>query len=322
MNGQSVLALCGGIGGAKLALGLSRVLPWEQLKLVVNTGDDWERFGLHICPDIDTVLYTLAGIHNPELGWGRAGESWVCMNELKRLGGETWFKLGDRDLALHLHRTEGLQTGASLSQVTADLRTRFDVGPTIIPMSDEPVRTFVRTTAGQVLPFQVYFVRERCAPKIGAVWFEGADEAKPAPAFAEALGSDDLRAIVICPSNPYLSVDPILAIPGIREKLSLAKTPVIAVSPIVAGKALKGPTAKLMAELGLPVSAGEVAKHYHGLINGFVLDRQDADQMGAIEATGIVCQAANAVMTNLEDKVRLAETVLHVADRIREANGL
>lgn len=305
------LALSGGVGGAKLALGLSRVLPPEGLVVVANTGDDFEHFGLLVCPDIDTVTYTLAGVSNTETGWGRAGESWNAMAALAALGGETWFRLGDRDLALHLERTRRIAAGESLSAVTADLARRLGIGACIVPASDQPVRTVVETPDGP-LPFQHYFVREQCRPRVTGFRFAGADAAMPSPAFAAALAGG-VPAVVICPSNPFISIDPILAVPGVRQALRDCGAPVVAVSPIVAGRAIKGPTAKMMAELGLAGGAVEVARHYRGLIDGFVLDRSDAESAAAVEQLGIAALVTGTVMRSLDDKTRLAEETLAFA---------
>jgi len=300
------LALSGGIGGAKLALGLDRVLPAGSLAVLCNTGDDFEHLGLHISPDIDTVMYTLAGIANPEAGWGRAGETWNFMAALEALGGETWFRLGDADLALHVERTRRLGEGEGLSAITADVARRLGVRSLIMPMSDQPVRTMVETNEG-VLPFQRYFVERRCAPEVTGFAFDGAGEASPPRGLTESLAGDSLEAIVICPSNPFISIDPILAVPGMRESLGAARAPVVAVSPIIAGQAVKGPTAKMMAELGLPTTSAAVAAHYRGLLDGFVLDQVDADQADALD---LPCLVTQTLMTTEGDKRRLAVEVL------------
>ena len=312
-NAGPVVALCGGIGGAKLALGLSRVLPGDDLVIVVNTGDDFRHLGLHVSPDIDTVAYTLAGLANPELGWGRKDETWNFMTALGELGGETWFRLGDRDLALHVERTRRLDAGESLSEVTADLCRRLGVCARIVPMSDEPVRTVVETEAG-ALAFQRYFVAERAEPVLRAVRFEGAEAARPAPAAVEALARTDLAGVVICPSNPWLSVDPLLAVPGLGEAVRASDAPVVAVSPIVGGKALKGPTAKIMGELGLEVSPAAIARHYDGLIDGFVIDRQDAEQAAGL---GLPVAVEQTVMESEGDKMELARAVLAFCARLK-----
>ncbi len=316
---QRVLALSGGVGGAKLALGLSRILAPGALTVVVNTGDDFEHLGLYVSPDIDTLLYTLAGINNPETGWGRSEETWSFMAALDALGGPTWFQLGDKDLATNVTRTARLKAGATLSTVTRELCRALGVSVHVVPMSDAPVRTQVQTPQGW-LGFQDYFVRLRCEPTVGALQYRGAAQAKPAPSFRTALG-EPLDAIVICPSNPYLSVDPMLSIPGLREGLSAQAAPVIAVSPIVAGAAIKGPTAKIMAELGVEQSAVSVARHYQGLIDGFVLDRRDQAMAEAIRAMGIAVTVTQTVMQSLADREDLARVTLEFAGLLASRRG-
>ena len=244
------LALSGGVGGAKLALGLHRLLAPPQLTVVVNTGDDFEHLGLHIAPDLDTVMYVLAGVCSGERGWGRSGDSWTFMEAISELGEEDWFRLGDKDLATHVLRTFRLARGDSLSSVTADLCRRFGLNGPIIPMSDEAVRTMVQTDLGE-LPFQEYFVKQKCRPQVRGFRFDGADRAQPNPTLLECCRDPELAAVIICPSNPFVSVDPLLSIPGAREAIAGAAAPKIAVSPIVAGQAVKGPLAKMMSELGL-----------------------------------------------------------------------
>jgi LPPG:FO 2-phospho-L-lactate transferase len=307
------VALCGGIGGAKLALGLSRVLPADALTIVVNTGDDFRHLGLHVSPDIDTVLYTLAGLSNTELGWGLAGESWRFMGRVEELGGPSWFRLGDTDLATHAVRSEMLQEGWTLSEVTAHLAARLDIGPAIVPMSDEPVATVVDTDEGR-LAFQTYFVGRRTEPRIKAVRFDGADAARPAPAAAEAMQRGDLAGIIICPSNPWLSIDPLLAIPGWRELLAKRRAPAIAVTPLVGGQAVKGPTAKIMSELGLPLDVGSIIDHYSGLIDGFVLDAVDGDRAATLK---LPTRVTNTMMRSLDDRTALAENVLGFCRELR-----
>jgi len=304
--------MSGGVGGAKLADGIAHVVRPADLVIVANTGDDFEHFGLYVCPDLDTLLYTLAGINNPTTGWGRAEETWSCMTELEALGGETWFRLGDKDLATHLYRTWRLNSGASLSQVTNELRQRLRIQPYVLPMSDQAVRTQVQTDRG-LLSFQHYFVRERCEPKVTAVHYVGAVDARASSDLEELFREDGLQAVIICPSNPILSIGPILAITDIRKSLESTSSPVIAVSPIVEGRALKGPTAKIMAELGLESSARTVAQHYRDLIDGFVLDQKDIEHKGPIEDMGIQCLVTNTVMHNLKDRVQLAKDVLTFA---------
>jgi LPPG:FO 2-phospho-L-lactate transferase len=312
---MSVLALSGGIGGAKLALGLYRELPPNALIVVCNIGDDFDHLGLAISPDLDTVLYTLAGIANPETGWGRAGETWSFMKALRELGGETWFRLGDKDLAIHIERTRRLAAGETLSAISLDFCQRLGVRAQVVPMSDQPVRTIVQTAGGGLLPFQRYFVEQRCAPEVAGFVFDGADSAKRLPMVERALASRDLKAVVICPSNPFISIDPILAMPGLREAIAGCSAPVVAVSPIIGGRAVKGPTAKMMAELELSISARAVADHYAGLLAGFVLDHADAEEADAIEAP---CLVTRTLMTSEADKRRLAAEVLSFARRLRK----
>lgn len=314
MSDGHVLALCGGVGGAKFADGLAQVLAGEELTIVVNTGDDFEHVGLAISPDIDTVLYTLSGLADQVRGWGVADESWRAMEMLGRLGEAQWFKLGDRDLAMHLARTHRLRAGETLSEITADLARKLGIGAAIAPMSDDVVRTEVETDQG-VLAFQRYFVAEQCKPVARAIRFAGAEAAKPSSAFAAALARGDLAAVVICPSNPYLSIDPILAVPGVRAALAKTRAPRVAISPIVAGQAIKGPTAKLMAELGVAPDVVSVAKHYAGLIDTLIIDEADAGLVGAVAAVGVKPVVAPAVMRSAADRAALARVALDAAKR-------
>jgi len=304
-----VLAISGGIGGAKLALGLDRILPAGALAVLCNTGDDFEHLGLAISPDLDTVMYTLAGIANPETGWGRADETWTFMTALETLGGEVWFRLGDGDLAVHVERTRRLRAGEGLSKVTADLAARLGVRAHLLPMSDQPVRTMVDTVAG-VLPFQRYFVEQRSEPVVKGFRFNGADDASLPPGLDRILASEALDAIIICPSNPFISIDPILAVPGMRQGLKASSTPVVAVSPIIGGRAIKGPTAKMMTELGLQTTSITVAEHYGDLLDGFILDETDAHQAEMID---LPCLVTPTLMRTDEDKCRLARDVLAFA---------
>ena len=306
---EKYLALSGGVGGAKLALGLTHLLPPAALTLVVNTGDDFEHLGLHVAPDLDTLMYTLSGLSNPDTGWGRVGESWACLDTLRQLGGEAWFRLGDRDLAVHFQRSARLRAGARLSMITAELFAALGIAHRALPMSDEPVRTVVHCDAGR-LAFQQYFVRERCTPHVTGFSFDGADVARPAPGVLEAIAAPELCGVIICPSNPFLSIDPILAVPGIREALHACRAPVIAVSPIVAGMALKGPTAKIMAELALPQTAAAVAAHYGELLDGFIIDDRDQMLMPEIAAKNLRVTSAASVMVTLDDRINLAQTAL------------
>ncbi len=308
-----VVALSGGIGGAKLALGLSRVLAAEELVVVANTGDDFEHLGLSISPDLDTLTYTLAGVANPETGWGRRDETWSFMAALGELGGETWFRLGDRDLATHVERTRRLRAGETLSAITVDLARRLGVRPALLPMSDDPVRTRLRTESGW-LDFQDYFVRQQCRPVVREIVFEGAASARAQPDFIALLRRPDLRAVVICPSNPFISVEPLLAVPGVADALAACAAPRIAVSPIIGGRAVKGPTAKMMGELGLDVTAASVARRYGAFIDGYVLDSADADTAVQIETPVFI---AETLMTTLEQRDTLARIVLGAADELR-----
>jgi LPPG:FO 2-phospho-L-lactate transferase len=315
-----IIALSGGVGGAKLALGLSRIMPHQNLLVVVNTGDDFEHLGLSISPDIDTVAYTLAGLANREVGWGRHDETWSFMQTMEALGGETWFRLGDRDVALHVERTRRLRAGESLSAVTVDLCRRMGVGPRVVPMTDDPVRTRLLTELGW-LDFQDYFVRRRCEPVVSELQFQGAGAAKAHPEFLAGLADPALEAVVICPSNPFISVEPILAIPGVREALMACHAPIIAVSPIIAGRAVKGPTAKMMTELGLDPSAGTVAQRYAALLDGYVIDHADMSEVVSIDARVTLAQT---LMTTIEDREALARIVVEAAAtlRRRELRGL
>jgi len=311
---MNAVALSGGVGGAKLALGLYRTLLPDTLTIIANTGDDFEHLGLSISPDLDTLLYTLSGQDNPELGWGRRGETWNFMAALEALGGESWFRLGDGDLATHVERTRRLRAGESLSAVIDDFRRRLGIAARLIPMSDDPVRTRLLTNDGW-LDFQDYFVRLRCAPAISELEFAGADRARPHPEIVAALADPALRLVVICPSNPFISIDPILAVPGIRTALCQCPAPVVAVSPIIAGKAVKGPTAKMMGELGLPVDAATVARHYADILDLYIADEEDAAVLGRLEVPVVL---ARTLMQTLEDREALARTVIAAADRVHK----
>jgi LPPG:FO 2-phospho-L-lactate transferase len=312
-----ILALVGGVGGAKLALGLSRVIDPAGLAIVVNTGDDFEHLGLHVSPDLDTVMYTLAGVANPHTGWGRAGDTWSVMDALKALNGETWFRLGDRDLAVNLERTGGLRAGNTLSAVTARLAGALGVQHTLVPMSDDPVRTVV-ISGGKRYAFQHYFVRLRCEPQVDAIFFEGADRARAAPCLRKLMSSGDIEGIVIGPSNPFLSVDPILAVPEIAEFVRVRRFPVVAVSPIVGGQAIKGPAAKIFQERGEPPTALGVARHYLGTIDGLLIDRVDQPLAHEIEELNIAVAIGDTVMHDLADRERVACDVLALLRQIRE----
>jgi LPPG:FO 2-phospho-L-lactate transferase len=307
-----VLALSGGIGGAKLALGLSRVLPAQTLTVVANTGDDFEHLGLSISPDIDTLMYTLAGLDNPEAGWGRKDETWTFMSALTQLGGETWFKLGDADLAVHVERTRRLRAGESLSRITGDLCRKLGVPARIVPMSDDPVRTRIRTDDGW-LDFQDYFVRYQSQPVVREVMFAGIAESRPQQELMAALADPGLRAVIVCPSNPLISIDPILTVPGVRQALAICSAPVVAVSPIIAGRAVKGPTAKMLGELGIVPSAESVARRYADIVDVFVADPDDAAAMSGA-GLDMMIHATSTLMKTLGDRERLAHVVLQAAD--------
>jgi LPPG:FO 2-phospho-L-lactate transferase len=308
-----VLALSGGVGGAKLCAGLARVVPADELLIAVNTGDDFEHLGLTICPDIDSVVYALAGLADPVRGWGRRDETWTFMAALRQLGGEDWFALGDADLAMHVERSLRLARGETLSAATAAVCGRLGIGATVLPMSDDPVRTRVQTAAGW-LDFQDYFVRQRCEPAIRALRFEGASVARPQPQLLAALSDPALRAIIICPSNPFVSVDPILAVPGVRAALAAASAPVIAVTPIVRGAAIKGPAAKMLRELGLAVSCQSVAAHYAGIADTFIYDESDT---AAPVLAGMRMIAAQTLMHGEAEREALARAALAAAAAAR-----
>jgi LPPG:FO 2-phospho-L-lactate transferase len=314
-NRNLVVALSGGIGGAKLALGLSRVLAAGDLMVVANTGDDFAHLGLSISPDLDTLLYTLAALDDPHRGWGRRDETWTFMAALAKLGGETWFQLGDGDLATHIERTRRLCEGESLSAITADFCRRLAIATRIVPMTDDKVRTRLRTPAGW-LDFQDYFVRQRCAPKILEIGYDGAAAARAHPDVLAVLRDPRLRAVIICPSNPYLSIAPMLAISGLRDAIAACGAPVVAVSPIIGGRAVKGPTAKMMTELGLPASATAVALYYAGLLDAYVIDHVDAALAAELSFPVTV---AHTLMLTLEDRDRLARDVLAAADASAKA---
>lgn len=302
---RRVVALAGGVGGAKLADGLAQTLPADSLVVVVNIGDDFEHLGLSICPDLDTVCYNLAGLENPETGWGRAGESWHALEVLQKLGGETWFSLGDYDLGLHLARTHWLAQGIPLSEVTARITRGFGLQVRVLPASDKPVPTLVQTASGW-LPFQEYFVHQRCEPAVLGFAFQGIETTRPAPGVLEAIAAADL--VVICPSNPWVSIDPILYLPGIKPALEMVK--VVAVSPIIGGRVIKGPAAKMYAEMGIEPSALAVARHYVGLLDGFVVDEEDDPLVDEIAALGMQVCGLPTIMRSRADRRELAVAVL------------
>jgi LPPG:FO 2-phospho-L-lactate transferase len=320
---MKIVALAGGVGGAKLAQGLAQILPSEDLTVIVNTGDDFEHLGLYISPDLDTVCYTLAGLANPETGWGRVNETWNAIANIERLGGQTWFRVGDQDLATHIERTRRMKAGQSLSQITRDFCKAWGIHQVVIPMSDNPVRTIVETDQGE-LAFQEYFVHRRCEPRVKGFRFDGIESAKPEPGILNAIKEAD--AIVICPSNPWVSIDPILKVlsaplvssrhsPQIQriwgEKDGGEAKKVVAVSPIIGGQAVKGPAAKMYRELGIAPSAFAVAKHYQNLITGFIFDEVDAKFEPDIQGLNMRTLITKTLMENSDNRRRLAEDVLH-----------
>ena len=310
---MKILALAGGVGGAKLCLGLTKVLGPDQLQIVVNTGDDEEFYGLHVSPDLDTVTYTLAGMSNPDTGWGIRGDTFDTLSSLGRLGQDTWFGVGDRDLATHIVRTNMLGQGRSLSDVAEHISRSLGVEHSIAPMTDDRVRTTVLTESGP-MPFQTYFVKLRCEPRVTGVRFDGAEESTMSSALAKSLVSCDV--LVLCPSNPYLSVAPILSIPGVRRSIEELASVRIAVSPIVRGRALKGPAAKMLSELGEDVSCVGVARQYVGLCDIFVIDEVDRGFSDDIRSLGMEAVVLDTVMNTEDDKIALARSVLDIA-----ANG-
>lgn len=308
MNGPHVVALAGGVGGAKLAAGLQEVLAPGALTVIVNTGDDFDHWGLTICPDLDTVVYNLAGIQNPETGWGCAGETFVALGAMERLGGEDWFRLGDQDLATHLRRSEWLRQGIRLTEVTERLRRTLGIPSAVYPMSDQPVHTLVHTDEGD-LPFQHYFVRRRCEPCVMDLTYVGAETATLSDAAHQALLDADM--IVFCPSNPFLSIDPILSVKGVRRLLRRLEAPKVAVAPIVGGRAIKGPAAKMMLEMGKEVSPRTVAMHFDDLLTGFVVDSADAALAPGLSMATLV---TDTLMTDQASKARLAHAILEFAE--------
>lgn len=302
---MSVLAITGGVGGAKLSVGLTHLLNPNQLVFLVNTGDDFRHLGLHISPDLDTLIYSLAGVACPKKGWGRRDETWSFLKTLEDLGGPAWFQLGDKDLALHVYRTQLMSNGGSLTEATKEIAEALDVTHSVLPCSDDPIATVVDTEDGQ-LSFQHYFVKYQCRPQVKGIQYDGADRAR----LNSSLDLATISMVVICPSNPYLSVDPILTIPDFRKFLQNSSIPVLAVSPIVQGQALKGPTAKIMTELGHTVNNKTIARHYKEILTGLIVDDGDAVDCETIRDLGIECVARNTVMHTLDDRVRLAQDTL------------
>lgn len=310
---MKIVALAGGVGGAKLAHGLAQILPPEDLTVIVNTGDDFEHYGLYICPDLDTVCYTLAGLANPETGWGRADETWNAFGNASKLGGPSWFNLGDQDLGTHLERTRRLKAGDSLSQITKDFCRAWGIEHTVLPMSDQPVRTMVDTDEGE-LAFQEYFVHRRCEPRVKGFRFDGVESAEPVPGAREAIQSAD--AVVICPSNPWVSIDPILKVLSPLLSGEEAGVRSVAISPIIGGQTVKGPAAKMYGELGIEPSAFAVANHYRDWLKGFVIDKIDGQLIESVKGLNMQVHVTYTLMKSLDDRKQLADEVIHF---IREA---
>ena len=315
------IVLTGGVGGAKLCQGLAQLLEPSQVLFVVNTGDDFSHLGLHISPDIDSLTYALAGIASTERGWGREDETWNCLETLAQLREDTWFQLGDRDLALHLKRTALLASGRTLTQATATIKKALGVRHRIVPMSNDPVRTFLETEDG-LLSFQEYFVARRCAPRVKGLVYEGALDARMPQSVCTFLESAEYRGAIICPSNPILSIDPIFAVEGMRDWLMFPHLPRVAVSPIIGGEAVKGPTAKIFNELGMEVNAVAVAEHYGNFLDGFVYDRRDHYLATRFEGLRLPAVATNTLMETNEDKVKLAHEVLTLLDEVNLTNRM
>jgi len=304
-----ILALAGGVGGARLACGLARALQPAEFAIAVNVGDDFEHLGLHVSPDLDTVMYTLAGLHNPVAGWGRSDETWNFMETLAILGGETWFRLGDRDLAVHVERTRRMAAGETLSQVTESLCRRLGIGALVMPVTDDRLRTMVLTSEGE-LSFQHYFVRLRCEPRVSGFRFDGAQDARLSAPLATLIGSSRITGVVLCPSNPWLSIAPMRAVAALEEFLAARRVPVVAVSPIVGGAAVKGPAAKIMRELGREPSALEVVRHYGASVDGWLIDRVDATLAAQIEVMGRRVHVADTMMTDEGRSLAVAREAL------------
>jgi len=311
-NDINVVSLAGGVGGAKLAFGLAKCLAPTDLTIIVNTGDDFKHFGLQISPDVDTVCYTLARLANPDTGWGLANETWQVLSALEKLAAPTWFQLGDKDLATHLERTRRLQQGDSLSEITQDFCKKWGVQCKVLPMSNDPVQTLVHTEDNEIISFQEYFVKRNFLPKVRKFEFAGIDQANPTPGLIESILAADL--IIFCPSNPFVSIDPILEVRGVRA--ALENKVIIAVSPIVGGKALKGPAAKMFLELGINPSVMSIADHYKQILTGLVIDTKDADEISNDNHSRIIYYETNAIMKDEDDRIRLACEVIEFGKSI------
>lgn len=309
---MKIVALAGGVGGAKLADGLAQNLAAEDLTVIVNVGDDFTHMGLYICPDLDTVCYTLSGLANPDTGWGRSGESWTVYDHVVKLGGPDWFHLGDKDIATHLERTQLLKEGKLLSEIAAAFCDKWGVPVNVLPVSNDPIPTMVSTKDKGELGFQDYFVRNRCEPVVTGFRFVGIEKATLTPGIVDAIRAAD--GIIICPSNPYVSIAPVLSVPGMMDEVKKKK--VAAVSPIVGGKAIKGPAAKMFQEMGIDASSVAVARQYQDFLTGFILDTVDAEYAGEIQRSGIIPLVTNTVMQTIQDRKRLASEVLSFCEGI------
>ena len=314
MSENNLIAISGGIGGAKLCYGLDQILEPGQLRVIANTGDDFLYLGFYISPDIDTLIYTLAEVNNKETGWGREDETWKTHNVLGELGADNWFKLGDKDLALHLHRSKALRNGETLTSITQDIAERFKLKTVILPMSDHIIQTVVDTDEGS-MPFQEYFVKESTNPKVREISFES-KHPETTKEVLEAINDPELSGFLIAPSNPYLSVDPILSIDKIKQTIMQSNKPRVAVSPIIGGDSVKGPTAKIMEEMGLEVNVMTIANHYENLIDGLIIDNTDEEYIQAIESSGIKVKVSNILMNNNDDKTRLAEEAIEFLNEL------
>ncbi len=314
MSDNNLIAISGGIGGAKLCYGLDQILQPEQLRVIANTGDDFLYLGFYISPDIDTLIYTLAGVNNKETGWGREDETWKTHNVLGELGADNWFKLGDKDLALHLHRSKALKNGETLTSITQDIAERFKLKNIILPMSDHIIQTVVDTDKGS-MPFQEYFVKESTTPKVREISFES-KHPKTTKEVLEAINDPELSGFLIAPSNPYLSIDPILSIDKIKQTIMHSNKPRVAVSPIIGRDSVKGPTAKIMQEMGLEVNVMTIANHYENLIDGLIIDNTDEEYIQAIESFGIKVKVTNILMHDNDDKTRLAEEAIEFLNEL------
>ena len=312
---MNIVALAGGVGGAKLVDGLSQILPADQCTVIVNTGDDFEHFGLKICPDIDTVCYTLGGIANPMTGWGVSEDAFAAYETIKKFGGPDWFQLGDRDLGLHLERTRRLNNGEALSSITKSFCQALGIKVSVLPMTDDMVSTYIQTTEYGLLPFQEYFVKHKCQPKFEGVELRGIDHARPAPGVVESITSAD--AVIICPSNPWVSIGPILSIQEISE--AVRRHPlVVGISPIIGGKTIKGPAAKMYLETGITPSATSVANHLRGYLKALIIDRVDREDEASITKMGIITVVTNILMSDSNDRARLADETIKFIIAMKE----